>query len=228
VSQRSSRKRQRAGRSGSSASPAAVPDASPAAAAPDAAAASPAAAVPDAAPPATAPDASPAVAVPDASPAASSESARPPDAFERRYARSRAKDDAVRASLKPLAPGERPLAVTVGAVVAALLALANVIALIVGYESGDGIEVVIRTLVLTGLIVLVAVGMWKAKYWAVLGMHTLLALMIIFAALALVVAGNLWGAILMALIIVGSGTLFWFLVKAMARIQMPTPPSQRR
>ncbi|HEY6780947.1 MAG TPA: hypothetical protein VI111_08340, partial [Thermoleophilaceae bacterium] len=63
------------------------------------------------------------------------EAARQPDAFERRYARSRAKDDAARAALKPLAPGERPTAVTAGAIVAALLAVANLVALAFGYNS---------------------------------------------------------------------------------------------
>lgn len=204
MSQRSSRKRrrQRGGRSGAGAAPAANGS-------PEAAAASPTAAdaATTSAPAATSPE---------------------PDAFERRYARSRAKDDAARAKLKPLGPGERPLAVTIGAIVAALLALANAIALALGYNSDDGSDILIRSIVVTGLLVLVAVGMWKAKYWAVLGMHTLLALMIIFAALALITAVNLWAAILMVLIIAGSGTLFWFLVKAMARIQMPTPPSQQK
>jgi hypothetical protein len=213
MSQRSSRKRrrQRTARSAGSAS-----------------AGAPSAPNGSSTPTSTAPDAS-------SAPTSSAAEATPPpdlsgapDAFERRYARSRAKDDAVRASLKPLAPGERPLAVTIGAIVAALLALANAIALALGYNSGDGSEMVIRTVVVTALLVLVAVGMWQAKYWAVLGMHTLLALMIIFAALALITAVNVWAAILMVLIIVSSGTLFWFLVKAMARIQMPTPPSQQK
>ena len=35
---------------------------------------------------------------------------------------------------------------------------------------------------------------------------------------------NLWAFVLVSLILVGSGTLFWFLVKAMARIQMPERP----
>ena len=113
------------------------------------------------------------------------------------------------------------MAVTVGAFVAALLALANAIALAFGYNparAGPGVPHV----VVTRLLVLVAYGMWQAKYWAVLGMQTLLALTIVFAALALTRAVNIWAASLMVLIIAGAGTLFWFLVKAMARIQMPT------
>ena len=41
---------------------------------------------------------------------------------QRGYARSRAKDEAARAALKPLAPGERPTAITVGAIAAGVLA----------------------------------------------------------------------------------------------------------
>src|SRR6476661_7845647 len=52
------------------------------------------------------------------------DSVQPPAAAEARgYARSRAKNDAARAALKPLARGERPTAVTVGAIAAVVLAL---------------------------------------------------------------------------------------------------------
>lgn len=102
--------------------------------------------------------------------------------------------------------------------------------LVLGYESGDetvslGSDVV-RSAIVTALLALVAYGMWRARYWAVLGMQTLLALAIIFASLALVTAISLWGAILLVIIVVASGTLFWFLVKAMARIQMPERPGR--
>ena len=72
--------------------------------------------------------------------------------------------------------------------------------------------------------ILIAVGMWRARYWAVLGLQALLALTIIGAALAVLLASSLWAAVLAFLILATSGTLFWFLVKAMARIQMPKRP----
>jgi hypothetical protein len=147
----------------------------------------------------------------------------PGQALERGYARSRAKDDAARARLEPLAPGERPTAVTVGAVAAAVLCVANVIALALGYNAEDA-QLVSGSILITAVLALVAAGMWRARYWAVLGMQTLLALTIVFAALALITAISVWAAILMVLIIAAAGTLFWFLVKAMARIQMPTRP----
>jgi hypothetical protein len=151
---------------------------------------------------------------------------------ERGYARSRARDEAARAALKPLRPGERPPAVTVGAITAAVLALANLVALAFGYNSGEdslspGSDAT-GTIVAAAILLIVAYGMWKARYWGVLGMQTLLALTLIFASLGLVTAKSLWAAGLLVLIIAAAGTLFWFLVKAMARIQMPERPSSQR
>jgi hypothetical protein len=144
------------------------------------------------------------------------------------YARSRAKDEAARAALKPLRPGERPTAITVGAIVAAVLALANLIALAFGYNAGEDTlspgSNVTGSVLAAAVLGLVAYGMWKARYWGVLGMQTLLALTIVVSALGLIQAVNWWAFVLVSLILIGSGTLFWFLVKAMARIQMPERP----
>jgi hypothetical protein len=146
----------------------------------------------------------------------------------RGYARSRAKDDAARAALKPLRPGERPLAVTIGAIAAGVLAVANVIAMVAGYNPGE--DTLSPGSRLTGGILValvlgyVAYGMWRSRYGAVLGMQTLLALTIVFSALSLIQAVNWWAFILVSLILIGSGTLFWFLIKAMARLQMPERP----
>ena len=148
------------------------------------------------------------------------------------YARSRAKDEAARATLTPLRRGERPTAVTVGAIVAALLAAANLIAVIAGWDGAAGEDDRARALagsiLVTGLLCVVAWGMWRAKYWAVLGMQTLLGLTLIAAALGLVTAGDAGAVIVLVLIIVAAGTLFWFMVKAMARIQMPERPTRTR
>ena len=68
---------------------------------------------------------------------------------------------------------------------------------------------------------LMAVGLWRARYWAVLGFQTLLALLIVIWSLLLVKAETAVGALLATAIIALAGTMFWFLVKALARIQMP-------
>ena len=148
------------------------------------------------------------------------------------YARSRAKDEEARAALRPLRPGERPTAVTVGAIAATVLAVANLVALAFGYNAGEdtlspGSEV--TGSILTTLVVgLVAYGMWRARYWGVLGMQTLLALTLVISSLALLFANSVWAALLLVIIIAAAGTLFWFLIKAMARIQMPERPGSAR
>ena len=143
------------------------------------------------------------------------------------YARGRAKDEEARRSLKPLRPGERPGAVTVGAIAAALLSLANVIATIAGWNGGsddDSGQALVGSLLVAAVLALVAYGMWKARYWAVLGMQTLLALTLVLSTLALIQAPSIVAALVLVAIIAAAGTLFWFLVKAMARIQMPERP----
>jgi hypothetical protein len=165
-------------------------------------------------------------------PAATAAEPAPAAPAPRGYARSRAKDDAARAALKPLAPGERPTAVTVGAIAALLIAAANVIAMIVGWNNlgGDTDEgrAVAFTLLWSGILVLVAWGMWRSRYWAVLGMQTLLGITLVLATLSLISAGSAGAALILVAIIAATGTLFWFMVKAMARIQMPERPTRAR
>ena len=149
-----------------------------------------------------------------------------------RPSRSQAKDEAARAALKPLEPGERPTAVTVGAIAAALLAAANLIAVVAGWDGAAGEDDRARALagsiLVTGLLCVVAWGMWQSRYWAVLGMQTLLALTLIASSLALVTVNSAGGAVLLVVIIATAGALFWFMVKAMARIQMPERPGRAR
>ena len=148
-----------------------------------------------------------------------------------RYERSRQKDEAARRALKPLAPGERPTAVTVGAIAAGLIALANLVAVILGWDGGtdaDTGQALAGSLLVTAVVCVVAVGMWQAKYWAVLGMQTLLAITLVICSLALVTATSLVAALILVAMLTASGTLFWFLVKAMARIQMPERPGASR
>jgi hypothetical protein len=141
--------------------------------------------------------------------------------LERGYARARAKDAEARASLEPLAPGERPAAVTVGAVVAGLIAVANVVLVAAG-TSVAGSRNVAGGLVFAALMALAAVFMWRGKYWAVLGFQALLGLSVITASLSLLVASNVEAVVRSLIVIAAAGTLFWFLIRAMARLQMPS------
>jgi hypothetical protein len=136
--------------------------------------------------------------------------------------RSELKDAEARAALKPLAPGERPGAVTVGAIVAAALGLVNIGLYAAGFEVDGERPQAVGVLAFSALMLTAAWGMWKARYWAVLGMQGLLGLLIVIFLLVLVTAENIWGVLLVLAIVVPAGALFWFMVKAMARIQMPT------
>jgi len=142
----------------------------------------------------------------------------------RGYARGRARDDAVRAALPPLAPGERPRAVTIAAILAALLGTANLVLLAAGWEIEGGAQSVIGVLVFAGLMGAAAIGMWRCRYWAVLGFEALLGIAIVYAALALMVASNLAAVLRCLAVIAIAGPLFWFLIRAMARIQLPARP----
>ncbi|HYH59253.1 MAG TPA: hypothetical protein VD790_08545 [Thermoleophilaceae bacterium] len=136
--------------------------------------------------------------------------------------RSEQKNAAVRAELEPLEPGERPTAVTVGAIVAAALGLVNIGLFIAGFEIDGERPQIVGVLSFSALMLAAAWGMWKARYWAVLGMQALLGLLIVILSIVLITAQDVWGVLLLLGIIVPAGTLFWFMVKAMARIQMPS------
>jgi hypothetical protein len=140
------------------------------------------------------------------------------------------KDDAVREKLVPLAEGERPLAVTIGAVIAGALGVTTVVLFAAGVDTGSGDARSPATLIYAGLMLVMAVGMWRARYWAVLGFQALLVLLILVWSLLLIQAASALAAVVAVLVVGLAGTLFWFLVKALARIQMPErrPPGADR
>jgi hypothetical protein len=142
---------------------------------------------------------------------------------ERKRRQSAAERDAtVREALRPLEPGERPLPVTVAAVVAGLLAVGNLVCLIAGVKvkgSTTG-----GVLILVAILGVAAVGMWRVKYWAVLGFEALLAFTILYAFAGLILASSLRGVAVAVPTMVLAGWLFWKLIRAMARIQMPERP----
>jgi hypothetical protein len=145
-----------------------------------------------------------------------------------RPSRSETKNAAVRAQLEPLDSGERPAAVTVGAAIATVLAVGNVALYLAGVKVSGQKPTVQGIAGPTLIMAVCAYGMWRAKYWAVLGMEALLGLVIIIFALLLATAENLQAVLVSVAVIVLSGWLFWKLVKAMARIQMPKRPEPRR
>ena len=144
-----------------------------------------------------------------------------------RRSRSEQRNAEARAKLVPLAPGQRPAAVTVAAVLALALGIGNLIAYAAELTI-DGKRPGLVSIALPSAIMLVAgLGMWRAKYWAVLGFQALLGILICYLALFLIRASNLLGFLVPIAIIVPAGFLFWKLVKSLARIQMPENPSRR-
>jgi hypothetical protein len=141
--------------------------------------------------------------------------------MERGYARAEERNEAVRQSLEPLAPGERPGAVTVAALVAVGLAVANTVALALG-ETVGGEDATVPGVGLTVVLLVAAFFMWRARYWAVLGFQALLAIQVSIAALSLLVVDDLVAALVLLAVVVLGGWLFYKLVRAMARLQMPS------
>jgi hypothetical protein len=141
----------------------------------------------------------------------------------RGYAKAEQRNQAAREALEPLAEGERPTVVTIGAVVSALIAISVVIGYAAGVEvNGEQPKLpqVIAPAVIMGVM---AWGMWHARYWAVLGFQLALVIVLFSGFFGLVVGATSVSQILgtVALLAV-AGTFFFFMVKAMARIQMPT------
>lgn len=144
------------------------------------------------------------------------------DAMTRGYAKAEQKNQEAREALVPLAEGERPTVVTIGAVLTALV----VISILVGYLAGvkvDGERPKVPQVLAPALLLgFMSWGMWKARYWAVLGFQLVLIFLMLSAAYGLMVTATTVAqfAVTGALLVVTS-VLFFFMVKAMARIQMP-------
>jgi hypothetical protein len=141
-------------------------------------------------------------------------------AAPKRPSRSELRNAEARAKLVPLREGERPSAVTAAAFVTALLLLMNVAAAIFGYDA-PGSDNVAPLLVYAALLSVMTWGLWHAKYWAVLGLQALLVITMLIAGLSAPLARDAYSAVVAGAIFIGAGVLFWFLIKAMARIQMP-------
>ena len=143
-----------------------------------------------------------------------------------RRLRGAAADDAARAGIEPLGADERPGAVTIAAVLALAFGVANLVLLAAGYDiRGDESANASGAILFAVLMFVAAWGMWTRRYWAVLGFECLLAVVCLSAALALLVASNLAAVVLCVAILGVCGTLFWKLIRAMARMQAPGRPA---
>jgi hypothetical protein len=150
-------------------------------------------------------------------------STTPRERMERGYARAEERNREARAALEPLAEGERPLVVTIGAVVSALIVISIVVGYLAGTQVGGEKPRFVQALAPALLMAAMAWGMWRGRYWAVLGFQLVLVFLIFSAVFGLAVQAATVAqfAATLALLAV-AGTFFFFMVKAMARIQMPT------
>jgi hypothetical protein len=163
------------------------------------------------------------------SPVSSGSTVRPAAATAPRpKSRSEERNAAVRATLTPLAPGERPWPVKIAALIALLIGGGDLVAVIInGNFNVGGAHAGPSGVILFSVLMLVcAVGMWQLRYWAVLGFQAILAFVILFFSLLLLRAENLLAVVTGVAVVGGGGYLFYKLVRVLSRLQMPKPPSR--
>ena len=142
--------------------------------------------------------------------------------------RSEEKNAAVRATLEPYGAGERPWPIRFAVVVAILIGVGDLVDVLVGGKLGfGGTHPGKGGVILFSVLMLVAAaGMWRMKYWAVLGFQAILAFVVLFFSLALIRASNFAAVAIAVGVVCGGGYLFYKLVRVLSRIQLPRRPGQ--
>jgi hypothetical protein len=142
--------------------------------------------------------------------------------------RSEQKNAAVRATLAPYAPGERPWSVRVAILVAILIGVGNLVDVLLGgnvrlghTHPGKG-----GVILFAALMLVCAAGMWWMRYWALLGFQAILAFVILFFSLALISASSAPVALVEVAVVFGGGFLFYKLVRVLSRVQLPRRPGR--
>lgn len=129
-----------------------------------------------------------------------------------------------REQLEPLHEGERPAVVTVAAILSTVVVALSIL----GYALWDVLRPDEPRPQLGGVVIFATVigamawGLWKARYWAVLGFQTVLVLVIVISAVGLISSLSVLLAVGNLVLLAGAGLLFYFMIKAWARIQMPS------
>lgn len=143
------------------------------------------------------------------------------EAAARGVSKSEVRNERARAALEPLEEGERPLVITLGALLSFGIALVTVGAWVLGAEVDGERPSVVQVFAPAILFAVMGAGMWNRAYWAVLGFQAVMGILMVGSFLSLVAAGSAGVAITSAVVLIAAGTFFWFTVKALARIQMP-------
>lgn len=129
------------------------------------------------------------------------------------------REEVLRAALRPLGEDERPPALLVAIAVCVLLALAVIAGAATVHNLSRHGGSLPGGAFLAIVLLLLALGMYRRRYWSVLGFEALLAFQIIVTSLALVVASTIVAAAICALSVGLGGWLFWKLIRVMGRIQ---------
>ncbi|MBV9166252.1 MAG: hypothetical protein JO342_08865 [Solirubrobacterales bacterium] len=142
--------------------------------------------------------------------------------------RSEEKNAAVRATLEPYGAGERPWPIRFAVVVAILIGVGDLVDVLVGGKLGFGDTHPGKggVILFSVLMLVAAAGMWRMKYWAVLGFQAILAFVVLFFSLALIRASNFAAVAIGVGVVCGGGYLFYKLVRVLSRIQLPRRPGQ--
>jgi hypothetical protein len=141
------------------------------------------------------------------------------------YAKSEERNREAREAIHPLYEGERPLVVTIGALLSAVVAtifwVSAVVAIFNDSEINGREPHPLQLALTAGVVTAMAWGMWRARYWAVLGFEVVLAILVLLGTLGLVTATTVAQVVATVLLVLICLAFFLFMVKAMARIQMP-------
>jgi hypothetical protein len=129
------------------------------------------------------------------------------------------RDQLARAALSPLGPDERPAPLRVAIAVCVVLAIAVIAGAATVHDLSRHGGSLPGAALLAVVLALLAQGMYRRRYWAVLSFEALLAFQIIVTSLALVVASTLAAGAVCVVSVGLGGWLFWKLVRVMGRIQ---------
>jgi hypothetical protein len=140
--------------------------------------------------------------------------------------RSEERNEAVRATLTPLSPGERPWPLRIAIAVALLVAIGNIVQAAIGpdVKVGGTRSSVTGSLLFSAVMLVCGIGMWRLRYWALLGFQALLGIVIIAFVFVALTANDLLRLLISLVVIVAGGALFWKLVRVLSRLQVPRYP----
>lgn len=121
--------------------------------------------------------------------------------------------------LQPLGENERPTALLIAIAVCAVVAVVVLVGGLTIHNLSRHGGSLPGAIFLATILAALGVGMYRRRYFAVLGFEALLTFQIIVTSLALVIATSLLAAGLCLLAVGLAGWLFWKLVRVMGRIQ---------